>query len=138
MGAIGAVVVPLLFSALESKPLAGGIAGKLFIWTSQLSVFCSLLGLAAYFWRRRKPMGDVSLDAQRQIPKAWELDFYGNCLVLLASLGMLLVVIPSIQTGAQRAFWHALGSAVFGLQWVFSALLLFKEAQRCFGSPRVD
>jgi len=152
MGTIGAVVVPLLFSALEAKAQAGAIAGRLFIWSSELSLGCALVVLLCAGWSRFKPRTSAThSEAKRQVnseamkdtnaleqepflqdSRAYRLEMLGSGLVLVCSLGMLFVIIPHIQSAERRALWHGLGSAVFAVQWFFSAVLLLEDAKRCF------
>ena len=156
MGAIGAVVVPLLFSVLDDKLLAGGIAAKLFIWMSQLSAFCALLALVCLVWVRVKnahlldqkshqesnlePHLEPHLEPNHvstfEDSKAFAFNLLWSGLALLVSLGMLFLIIPKIQLGEHRALWHGLGSGAYGILWILSGVLLIKDAKRCFASSK--
>lgn len=112
---VGAVVVPMLFMLLTPKALAGMVAGQLFVMESVMVLVVSLYVLMRKTMARRTQAADQSTGFS-SLPWAAGLN------ILLSAL-MLTVVIGKItQSEPQdRAFWHALGSAVYALMWGFSA-----------------
>jgi hypothetical protein len=141
-----------LFSVLDAKPLAGGIAAKLFIWMSQLSAFCALLALVCLVWVRVKnahlldqkshqesnlePHLEPNHVSTFEDSKAFAFNLLWSGLALLVSLGMLFLIIPKIQLGEHRALWHGLGSGAYGILWILSGVLLIKDAKRSFASSK--
>ena len=128
LGVIGAVVVPVLFKNIDSKQLAGSLAAQLFIWISQLSLVCALIAVLGTLWANSRKAQALSLmQMRRPHPSVlWGVASFG------ASLGMLLLVIPNIQLGQNRALWHALGSVLYGVMWLLSGTLLLGDAKRCY------
>jgi len=144
LGAVGVEVVPLLFKSLESKAQAGQIAAQLFVWTSRLTALCGLIALICLlfkmFWARRRPQpsqwgleGEEKVQSTSIVPSRSRSDWLLSLMALGLSWGMLEWVIPGILLGERRAFWHAMGSGVYLLEWGVSGAVLMREAQRCFG-----
>ncbi len=126
LGAIGAVVVPLLFRSLEVKALAGGVAQSLFVWSTQLSLVCASLSVVCAVWVRSRPAKGSGANKRTVLLL--------GLLALLVSACMLWGIIPQIKAGENRALWHALGSLAFVLMWLLSGALLIQDAKRCFKS----
>ena len=126
LGAIGAVVVPLLFKSLELKETAGRVAASLFVWSAQLSLVCACLSVACALWVRSKPRKGSGASKSSVLPL--------GLLALLVSAAMLWGIIPQIKAGENRALWHAMGSLAFALMWLLSGALLIQDAKRCFES----
>ncbi len=110
---VGFMVVPMLFAHLATPAIAGGMAARLF--TAQNWVSLALCVLLLVLSRApRWPAQSVRVD--RALP--WIL---GGA--LLAAL-VEFAVSPRIVARQNLALWHALGSAMYLLQWLCAALTL--------------
>ncbi|MEP6825450.1 MAG: DUF4149 domain-containing protein [Ramlibacter sp.] len=115
--ALGAVVVPLLFTHLPSPALAGGTAAKLFSAQTWIALGC---GLALIVISRGKE------------PSA-QMGWAQGALVFIAA-GMLLALLgefavaPRIVARDNLRLWHAVGSGMFVLQWLCAGVALWKLA----------
>jgi hypothetical protein len=113
--AIGGLAVPLLFKTLASPALAGQAAARLFTGQAWLSLGCGVLILLASRGRRGEDHEG--------------LGWGGGALMfvlgglLLALLGEFAVA-PRIVARENLALWHAVGTAMFALQWVCALLVL--------------
>jgi hypothetical protein len=107
------MVVPMLFVYLPTPAIAGAMAAKLFAAQNWLSVGCGLLLLMAT--RANKPSA--------QAPPA-------KAAIVFIVLGMLLALLtefavaPRILERDNLRSWHAVGSAMYLLQWVCAAATL--------------
>ncbi len=116
--AIGFVTVPLLFANLPTPAMAGTLAAKLFTALSWISLGCGLLLLVTQ--RARGPEID---------PRASRL----RALILVGLLLALLseyAVAPRIVARDNLALWHAVGSAMYLLQWLATGAVLWKMKDR--------
>ena len=115
LSTIGFWVVPLLFANLSTPAIAGSMAGKLFAAQTWVSLGCGLVLLIGF----RASMDE----GQRRWPSA---------LLGLALAGMLLALLsefavaPHILARDNLALWHSLGSGMYLLQWLLSAVLLWR------------
>ncbi len=113
---IGFLVVPMLFANLPTPALAGNVAGKLFSAQGWIAVGCGLVVLLA---SRSHEDGQSSLD--------WR----GGALVFVLA-GMLLALVtefgiaPRILARENLRLWHAVGSALYVLQWLCAAAVLWR------------
>ena len=115
--AIGFVVVPLLFSNLPTPALAGQTAAKLFTAQTWITVAC---GLALMF---------ASRSGEQPVRMDWAAGalffiFAGVLLALLAEFA----VAPRIVARENLKLWHAVGSAMYLLQWICAGAVLWKTA----------
>jgi len=112
LSAIGFVAVPLLFRHLPSPALAGFAAARLFAAQTWISIGCAatllLLTRAA------------QAPAWAQSALIWVLA--GLLLALLMQYG----VSPRIVARENLRLWHALGSALYVLQWLCALAVLWQ------------
>jgi hypothetical protein len=110
LSAVGFMVVPLLFMHLETPAVAGQMAAKLFTAQSWLSLVCGLWLLLA---ARR-----ANLD-QPHSPSL------GVIAGMLCALLLEVAVKPHIVARENMALWHNLGTALYALQWLCAAKVLW-------------
>ncbi|MCJ0763027.1 DUF4149 domain-containing protein [Variovorax terrae] len=123
LSAIGFLVVPLLFVNLPTPALAGGMAAKLFTAQTWVSVGCGLLLLLVL--RPKEP--DV------QAPRSSDAMVFivgGLLLALLAEFG----VAPRIVARENLKLWHAVGSAMYLLQWLSAGAALWRLSREARSS----
>lgn len=115
LSTVGFLVVPLLFNYLPTPAVAGTMAAKLFAAQSWLSVACGLLLLM--ITRSNMP------SAHKQRAQA---------AIVFIVLGMLLALLsefavaPRIVARENLRVWHAVGSAMYLLQWLCATATLSK------------
>lgn len=113
---IGFLVVPLLFANLPTPALAGHMAAKLFSAQTWIAIAC---GLLLFFAAKAQEEVGSSL--------AWRR---GALLFVIA--GMLLALLsefavaPHIVARENLKLWHAIGSAMYVLQWLCALVALWK------------
>lgn len=113
--AIGAVVVPLLFAYLPTAAEAGRMAARLFTAQTWISVACGFLLLLA----TREKDAPARMDTAR------------GALIFIVG-GMLLALLvefavaPRIVARENLRVWHSVGSAMYLVQWVCAAVVLWK------------
>jgi hypothetical protein len=119
LSTIGFLVVPMLFVHLPTPALAGGMAARLFTAQTWLSCVCALLLLL--FTRSNRPLIHpcVARDAM--------VFMVGGMLLALLSE---FAVAPRIVARENLRLWHSVGSAMFVLQWVCAAIVLWKTTDR--------
>jgi hypothetical protein len=125
---LGFLVVPLLFRHLPTAPLAGQTAAKLFTAQTWLSLGCGLVVLLGARGRGETVRMDWGRGAF-----AWL--FAGLLLALIVEFG----IAPRIVARENLRLWHALGSAMYALQWLCALVVLWKLAagrSREGGHPR--
>ena len=111
----GFVTVPLLFTHLPTSALAGAMAAKLFTAQSWIALGCGLLLLALSRGREDRA----------------RMDWAGGAIVFIAG-GMLLALLsqfavaPRIVARDNLKLWHAVGSAMYLLQWICAGVALWK------------
>ncbi len=105
--ATGFVTVPLLFMHLPSPALAGQMAARLFTAQSWIALGCGLLLIVIF--RGKEP--------QARIRRAWAAIIFVAAGMLLALLGEFAVA-PRIVARDNLKLWHAVGTALYALQWV--------------------
>lgn len=114
LSAIGFVAVPLLFDHLPTPALAGYMAARLFAAQTWISVACSLLLLV--FAKRRQ---------------AQKLEQWAKATLGFVVAGMLLALLvqygvsPRIVARDNLRFWHGVGTAMYALQWICAAAVLW-------------
>ncbi|MBK6006493.1 DUF4149 domain-containing protein [Ramlibacter ginsenosidimutans] len=117
LGAIGFLAVPLLFANASSPAVAGNLAGHLFSGQAWLSLGCGVVLLLS------------ARDAEGRATLAWGRGATGFVLAgLLAALLQEFAIAPRILARENLAFWHAAGTAAYGLQWVCALVVLWKLA----------
>jgi Domain of unknown function (DUF4149) len=116
--ATGFIVVPLLFLHLPTPAMAGQMAARLFSAQCWVAMGCGLFLLMA---RHRPSSGS-------EAPPPMEAS------LLLVSAGLLLALLlefgaaPRIAARDNLRLWHALGSALYVLQWLCAGALLWRHA----------
>ena len=114
LSAVALLVVPLLFHALPSPALAGGVAARLFSAQCWVALAC---GVALLLMLK----GDAVSGAAPSARTGIVLVFLGLLLALLLEHG----VAPRIVARHNLALWHGVGSAMVLAQWLASGLLLW-------------
>lgn len=112
--AVGAWVVPLLFTHLPTPAQAGTMAARLFTAQTWVALACgaALLGMS----RRDGSSG---------------MNWAGGALVFVLG-GMLLALLnefaiaPRIVARQNLALWHSVGSALYLVQWLCAGTALWK------------
>ncbi|MDO5623243.1 MAG: DUF4149 domain-containing protein [Pseudomonadota bacterium] len=112
--AIGFMAVPLLFRHLPTPAMAGQMAARLFTAQAWVSVACGVLLLLC-----------LRDSAKSQVDKAQTAIMFvlaGLLLALLVEFG----VAPRIVARENLALWHSVGTAMYALQWLCAALVLWR------------
>jgi hypothetical protein len=119
MSTIGFLVVPMLFAYLPTPALAGGMAARLFAAQTWVSCGCALVLLIL-----TRPGQSLIRSTITQ-----------EVLIFIVS-GMLLALLsefavaPRIVALENLRLWHSVGSAMFVLQWVCAAVVLWKATDK--------
>ncbi len=116
--AVGAWVVPLLFAYLPTPSLAGQMAARLFSAQTWVALACGLLLLMLI-----RPRDAAQVDASAQRSLGWVVA--GMVLALVLEFG----VAPRILAREDLRLWHAVGSALFVLQWVCAGAALWRQGR---------
>lgn len=117
LSAIGFVAVPMLFVNLPTPALAGFMAAKLFAAQTWISIACCALLLV---FSKRKHAEKVEPWAQAAIGFV----IAGMLLALLVQYG----VSPKIVARENLKLWHGVGTAMYAMQWLCAALVLWRVA----------
>ncbi|MDO8456890.1 MAG: DUF4149 domain-containing protein [Burkholderiaceae bacterium] len=118
---LGFFVVPMLFSNLATPAMAGNMAAKLFAAQTWVSVGCAmLLLLLLRFGKQSK----IAVAGVSYAYDAIIFVVFGMLLALLVTFG----VSPRIVARENLMLWHAVGSAMYVLQWLCAGVLLYKLA----------
>jgi hypothetical protein len=112
---IGFLVVPLLFQNLPTPAMAGGMAAHLFTAQTWVSIACSLLLLML-------SAPDRATGEARQAPSTIMFIVLGLLMALLVEFG----IAPRIVARDNLKLWHAVGSSMYLVQWVCTALVLWR------------
>ncbi|MDB5966455.1 MAG: putative transrane protein [Polaromonas sp.] len=121
--ALGFMVVPLLFTSLGSPAIAGAMAAKLFTAQTWLSVACTMLLLLV---SNRKTAAAPAAWA----PPAIKFVVAGLLLALLVEFGVSPRIVNARAEGGNLKLWHAMGSAMYLLQWCCAGLSLWHVGGR--------
>jgi Domain of unknown function (DUF4149) len=120
LGAIGFLVVPMLFAHLGTPAIAGGMAARLFTAQTWVSVVCGLLLLML----SRARQDD---DAAARWPAGVMMFLMGGMLLALLAE---FAVAPRIVARENLKLWHSVGSGMYLLQWLCAGGLLWSFAGR--------
>ena len=112
---LGFIVVPLLFVHLPTPALAGQTAARLFTAQTWVSLACGVLVLLGSRPRDESPRLDWADGALAFV-------LAGMLLALLAEFA----VAPRIVARDNLRLWHAVGSAMYALQWLCALVVLWK------------
>ncbi|MDR1968316.1 MAG: DUF4149 domain-containing protein [Burkholderiaceae bacterium] len=119
LAGIGFIAVPLLFAWMPAPALAGQIAARLFSVQCWVSLACGALMLILLKGRAASARDDGARAA-----------------MLLAALAMLLALLveyaaaPHIRAHDRLALWHTVGSAMYVLQWLCVAAVLWRLSSK--------
>ena len=112
---IGFLVVPLLFAYLPQASMAGAMAARLFTAQTWVSCLCALLLLILSRSSRSLLSNPVA---------------QGLFLFIVSSMVLALLsefaVAPRIVARDNLRFWHAVGSAMYLLQWLCAGVTFWK------------
>ncbi len=123
---VGLLVVPMLFANLPTPALAGGMAARLFSAQTWVTIGCGVLLL----------MLSRSRDPDEVMPWAGPVQAFllgGMVLALLVEFG----VAPRIVARENLGLWHSVGSAMYLVQWICAAVVLWRIAGAAPG-PRAQ
>jgi hypothetical protein len=119
LSTIGFIVVPLLFSQMQTKQMAGQMAGLLFQYQAYVSWVC--VGLLLFI-------------ALKQARKAgYPFKLADNSLLLAGlvfSMSVYFLVAPQISARQNLKLWHSMGTALFAGQWICATVLLWRQNKR--------
>ena len=132
---LGFGVVPLLFVHLPTPAMAGGMAARLFSAQTWVSAVCGLLllMLMARLDRTASVAHSVGKNCENTAVALVPYEKYATIFVvggiLLAFLAEFAVA-PRIVARENLKLWHAVGSAMYLLQWVCAGTALWKLTDR--------
>jgi hypothetical protein len=112
---VGFGVVPMLFVHLPSPAMAGNMAAKLFAAQTWVAMVCGLLLLVYSQGNSAEPLALRARGAMIFVVG-------GMILALLSEFA----VAPKIVARENLAVWHGVGTLMYTLQWVCSAISLWK------------
>jgi hypothetical protein len=113
----GFLVVPMAFAKLGSPAVAGNFAGQLFAAQTWVALGCGL-ALLTYFRSKMVESADPAVRTAVSLIV---------CALLLALLQQY-AVSPRILARDNLKLWHAVGSAMYLAQCIFTAVLLWRMA----------
>lgn len=129
---LGFIVVPLLFSRLPSKQLAGNMAARLFEAQTWVSVACGLVLLLALRFQKEKTVHTAHSSEKYIENQPISSVFIAYDAIIYIALGMLLALLiqfgvaPRIVARENLMLWHSLGSLMYFAQWVCAGVVLWK------------
>ena len=113
--AVGFMVVPLLFQFLPTPAMAGHMAARLFTAQTWVSVACGVVLLLVS--RSDRPPAQA-----RRAQAALVFIVLGMLLALLIEFA----VAPRIVARENLRLWHGAGSVMYAVQWLCSAVVLWR------------
>lgn len=113
---LGFLVVPQLFAHLASPVMAGAMAARLFTAQTWLSVVCTMLLLMIV----NKQSLDTAAGPPVWAKPAVKLILAGLLLALLANFAVAPRIVSARSEGGNLKLWHALGSAMYLVQWMLA------------------
>ena len=115
---LGFLVVPMLFAHLPTLAQAGGMAAKLFSAHTWVSLACGMLLLVIF----RSTEDDSAV-------KSTSSEVGLAAAAMLVALLVEFGIAPRIVAREHLKLWHSAGSALYGLQWICTGLLLWRLAR---------
>ena len=115
MTTLGMMVVPMLFVHLPSPAMAGAMAAKLFTAQTWISVVSGFILLVS---------------TRKTVPAIANTNYLATLLIVAGMLLALLAefaVAPRIVARENLKLWHAVGSAMYLLQWLCAGTLFWKQ-----------
>jgi hypothetical protein len=119
LSAIGFLVVPLLFAHLPTAALAGQMAAKLFTAQTWITTACGVFMMMS----ARAGPEPAGIGWQHG---ALAFVFAGVLLALLTEFA----VAPRIVARENLRLWHAVGTAMYALQWICALVVLCKLSRQ--------
>lgn len=121
--ALGFMVVPLLFTHLDSPAAAGAMAAKLFSAQTWVSLGCGMLILLVFNQKDATAQVDTAQAAIKFIVA-------GMLLALLVEFGVAPRILSARGAGGLAGagnlkLWHAMGSAMLLSQWLCAGWALW-------------
>ena len=123
---LGFVVVPMLFTQMESPAAAGALAARLFTAQTWLSTGCAML-LLMVFNKRDEAVLAMHVSAAMKFVVA------GLLLTLLVEFGVAPRIVSARVLGGDLRFWHGLGSVMYLGQWLCAAFVFWRLTS-CVGA----
>jgi len=117
--AVGFMVVPMLFAHLSTPFIAGQMAAKLFAAQMWMSAVCCVILILLN--RPGRPAAILSHSS---------MSIFIIVLGLLLALLIQFGVAPRIVARENLRLWHGAGTAMYGLQWLCAAFVLWRMADR--------
>jgi len=124
LSTLGFFVVPSLFMHLATPAMAGNMAATLFGVQTWVSLSCGVL-LIIFL----KSTSHSEKASSVQTSRFQSVLFFITMGMLLAALNEF-AVSPRIVARENLKLWHGLGSAMYLVQWIFSAVVLWKLAKK--------
>jgi Domain of unknown function (DUF4149) len=116
LSTIGFVVVPLLFSRMQTKQMAGQMAALLFQYQAYVSWACAGLLLFVAFKEAGKAGQSFKISENSLLLAG-----------LVFSLCVYFIVAPQISARQNLKLWHAMGTALFAGQWICATAVLWRQ-----------
>jgi Domain of unknown function (DUF4149) len=135
LSVLGAVYVPVIFAKLPSKSMAGTLASHLFSAQMSVGVVCAAvyLGLAQHLRKTEEKTAQPSTNTGSSATSLVV------SLVITAALLALLIefaVAPRIVARDNLALWHAVGTAMFVVQWACVGWALWRSGSAAAPNAR--
>ncbi|MFM2276357.1 MAG: hypothetical protein RL211_2229 [Pseudomonadota bacterium] len=121
---IGFWVVPMLFANLPTPAMAGTMAARLFSAQTWVGGACGLILLLNY--KEKQPSAPVNS---------------ASTAIIFIVLGLLMVMLlefavaPRILAREDLRVWHAVGTAMYLLQWLCAGVILWKVTKPTQDAP---
>ena len=119
---LGFLVVPMLFSHLPSPATAGAMAARLFTAQTWVGIVCGMLLLLVFNQKEPTAQSIYARPAIKYIAT-------GLLLLVLVEFAVAPHIVGARAVGGSAAadskFWHALGSAMYLLQWLCAGMVLW-------------
>jgi hypothetical protein len=127
------VVVPMLFRHMETPAAAGALAARLFTVQTWVGISCALLLLLSL---NQKDAVAQEIRARAAI----KFIVGGLLLALLVEFAVAPRIVGARAAGGNLKLWHAIGSAMYFIQWLCAGAALWQLARRHpqTNQPKID
>jgi hypothetical protein len=116
LSTIGFVVVPLLFSRMQTKQMAGQMAALIFQYQAYVSWACTAVLIM------------IAIKQARKVGKSFSISENSLLLAgLVFSLCVYFIVAPQISARQNLKLWHSMGTALFAGQWICATVVLWRQ-----------
>ncbi|MCE1183509.1 MAG: DUF4149 domain-containing protein [Rhodocyclales bacterium] len=132
--AVGYLAVPVLFASLsENKPLAGVLAGKLFVVMAWVGLACAAYLLLVMAWRlqdrllRRAGLWIILAMAGATMAQLWWIQ------PMMAGLKEAVAPVDVMESGLRErfVFWHGISSVLYLVQSMLGfSFLIWRRGAR--------